>query len=162
MADYNSINLGKNFKMDYGFGGGSGGAMSNFSSIDLGTPYKADYGFGGVSTAAAAGGAAAAGANSFTLMQKLFGGTNAAGASTIGIAPAALGGASLLANGIMGMKQYGMAKKQYKFAKESFNKNFALQKQTLNSRMEGLADARASADPTAASGAQYMAKYGLK
>ena len=161
MADYNSINLGKNFKMDYGFGGGSGGAMSNFSGIDLGTPYKADYGFGGVSTAAA-GGAAAAGANSFTGMQKWFGGTNAAGASTMGYAPAALSGASLLLNGFMGMKQYGLAKKQFKFAKESFNKNFALQKQTLNSRMEGLADARASADPTAASGAQYMAKYGLK
>ena len=142
MVDYNSIDLGKSFKMDYGLGSGSGGAMAQLPT--------------------AASGVAGAGANSFTGMQKWFGGTNAAGASTMGYAPAALSGASLLLNGFMGMKQYGLAKKQFKFAKESFNKNFALQKQTLNSRMEGLADARASADPTAASGAQYMAKYGLK
>ena len=61
----------------------------------------------------------------------------------------ALNAAGGLASTIMGMKQYGLAKKTLAENKRQFQLNYDAQKQTTNARLEGRQAARVSRDPTA-------------
>ena len=171
-----------NFNPNYGLGGAKANPMAAMSQLPATGGYQANYGFAVPQTAgvnlntltnpgsafdslAKYGVGAAAGpvANpGFTGMQKWLGGTNAAGASTMGIIPAATTIGSTLLNGFMGMKQYGLAKDQFKFAKQAYRENIDMQKKTLNTRMEDRARARAAADPTEVSAEEYMQKNKLR
>lgn len=64
--------------------------------------------------------------------QSLFGGTDAQGMQTQGIVPAAVGAGTALAQSWLGFQQYGLAKDAFKFQKEAFNKNFAMQEDAYN------------------------------
>lgn len=61
----------------------------------------------------------------------------------------ALGAAGGLASTIMGMKQYGLAKKTLAENKRQFQLNYDAQKQTTNTRLEDRQAARVAANPTA-------------
>lgn len=74
----------------------------------------------------------------------------------------ALQGASSLANLYMGMKQYGLAKDQLAFQKDSFNKQFEVNKNLTNSRLEDRQNRRVLENPNATSAAEYMSKWGVK
>ena len=49
----------------------------------------------------------------------------------------------------LGFKQYGQAKKQLKFARNSFNKNYAAQRQTTNASLRDRQSARVASNPGA-------------
>jgi hypothetical protein len=74
----------------------------------------------------------------------------------------ALQGASSLANLYMGMKQYGLAKDQLNFQKDSFNKQYAANQQLTNSRLEDRQARRVLENPNATPVADYMSKWGVK
>ena len=74
----------------------------------------------------------------------------------------ALQGASALANLYMGMKQYGLAKDQLAFQKDSFNKQYDANKSLTNSRLEDRQARRVLENPNATGVADYMAKWGVK
>lgn len=75
----------------------------------------------------------------------------------------ALGTVSGLGSAFMGMKQYGLMKDQFKFQKDSFNKNFAAQRGLINSELEDRQRQRVRENPNqAVPVADYMAKYGVK
>ena len=88
----------------------------------------------------------------------------------------ALGGASLLGNLFMGMKQYGLAKDTLNFNKEQFWKQYDAQKNLTNSQLEDRQRARLAADTVRGSNGQsvanpnsnyrsvsdYMNQYGVK
>jgi len=144
-----------------GYGPGSANLLQP-PGTDLGAvPYSMDTSLGSVGTAAASV-AGAIDPNQFTSLQKWLGGTNAAGAQTMGYIPTALGIGNIGLNAFMGMKQYGLAKDQFNFQKDAFNKNYSLQKKTLNNTMANRARANAAANPNAMSEAEYMSNYGLK
>lgn len=84
------------------------------------------------------------------------------GVETPGWGGLALDSAQALGGAWMGMKQYGMAKDQLKFQKDAFNKNYAAQKQTLNSQLEDRQRARVGGSAGQIPVAEYMAKYGIK
>ena len=70
---------------------------------------------------------------------------------------------STLLNGYLGMKQYGLAKDSLAFEKDSFNKNYAAQKQLTNNQLRNQAQSkinmgRSDAIPVE----EYMAKYGIQ
>lgn len=74
----------------------------------------------------------------------------------------ALQGASALANLYMGMKQYGLAKDQLSFQKDSFNKQYAANQSLTNSRLEDRQARRVLENPNATGVAEYMSKWGVK
>lgn len=75
----------------------------------------------------------------------------------------ALGGASSLANMYMGMKQYGLAKDQLAFQKESFNKQYDANRTLTNSRLEDRQRARVASNAGAyQSVGDYMNEKGVK
>ena len=88
----------------------------------------------------------------------------------------ALGGASMLGNLFMGMKQYGIAKDTLNFNKEQFWKQYDAQKNLTNSQLEDRQRARLAADTVSNSSGQsvanpnsnyrsvsdYMSQYGVK
>lgn len=91
------------------------------------------------------------------------GGFNADGTKSNGWGGAALGLAQGLGSAYMGMKQYGLAKEQLQFSKDSFNKNYEAQKSMTNASMEDRQRARIAANPGAyQSVGDYMAKNGIK
>ena len=77
-----------------------------------------------------------------------------------------------LLNAYMGMKQYGLVKDQFNFQKNAWNKEFEVNKNLTNSRLEDRQNRRnAEAGNMAAWGwgaskpqdtASYMARYGVK
>lgn len=79
----------------------------------------------------------------------------------MGIAPAAIGAVSSLGNAWLGMKQYGLAKKQFKESKRQFNLNYARQTDTINRQLEDRQRARVAANSNAIPVAEYMAQYGV-
>lgn len=98
----------------------------------------------------------------------MLGGKNADGTSFNGWGGAALGALQGLGSAYMGMKQYGLAKDQLAFSKDAFNKNYALQKSTMQGRIDGKARARYAADPGGSGAAnadayvaQSLSRYGL-
>ncbi len=76
----------------------------------------------------------------------------------------AMGIASGLMSGYLGMKQYGIAKKTLSENKRQFDANYAVQKNLTNSRLEGRQKARNAASPDGGhmSPADYVQKYGVK
>ena len=74
-----------------------------------------------------------------------------------------VGIANSLANAYFGWKNLGLAKDQFKFQQESWNKNFANQVTTTNNQLEEKARQRYNASPTTnISPEEYMAKHGVK
>lgn len=59
----------------------------------------------------------------------------------------ALGGASALMQGFMGLKQYGMAKDQMNEGRRQFDLNYGAQRDLINTQLEDRARARASYNP---------------
>ena len=61
----------------------------------------------------------------------------------------ALGAAGGLASSYLGMKQYGLAKKQLEEARRQFYLNYDAQRKMLNTQMEDRQAARVASNPTA-------------
>ena len=75
----------------------------------------------------------------------------------------ALGGTQALMNAFMGMKQYGLAKKQLAESKRQFNLNYDAQRSTTNAQLEDRQRSRVAANPGAyQSVGDYMKQYGIK
>ena len=74
-----------------------------------------------------------------------------------------VGIANSLANAYFGWKNLGLAKDQFNFQKDSWNKNFANQVTTTNNQLEEQARKRYSNSPTSnITPEEYMAKHGVK
>lgn len=98
-----------------------------------------------------------------SLWDKFFGYRDANGIAHNGMGGLALGAASGLMNGYMAMQNYGLAKDQFNFQKNAFNKNWAAQKSTTNAAMSDRQAARVASNPTAyQSVGDYMTQYGIK
>lgn len=75
----------------------------------------------------------------------------------------ALGAASAGLNAYLGMKQYGLAKDQFNFQKESWQKEYDAQKGLTNASLEDRQRRRVAENPSLAQDtASYMSKYGVK
>ena len=86
----------------------------------------------------------------FLSLDGLLGTTNPqTGVQTPGWGGLALNTAQGLGNAWMGMKQYGLAKDQFKFQKDMMNKNYEAQKTTLNTQLEDRQRARIASNPGA-------------
>lgn len=94
-------------------------------------------------------GAAADAAKGFTptFMQKLTGYYDPKTGMTVqGVGQLGLGAVDALLGGYLGMKQYGMAKKQLAFQQDAFNKNYEAQRSSYNRDIESRARDMASRD----------------
>lgn len=81
------------------------------------------------------------------------------GMRTDGWGGLALSTAGGLFNAYMGMKQYGLAKKQLSFQKDAFERNYASQRTSLNTQLEDRQRARVASNAGAyQSVGDYMAK----
>ena len=67
-----------------------------------------------------------------------------------------------LGNLYLALKNYGIAKDTLKFQKDAFNKNYAAQRNLINSSLEDRQRRRVQENPNATPVDQYMAKYGVK
>lgn len=77
-----------------------------------------------------------------------------------GLALNTIGG---LGQAFMGMKTYGLAKDQFRFQKNAWNKEFAAQKGLINSQLEDRQKRRVAEQPGQHDDvASYMSKYGVK
>lgn len=76
----------------------------------------------------------------------LFGGVKD-GVRDLGKFDYGLAAGSALMNAFMGMKQYGLAKKQFGLQKEFANKNYEASRTDYNNRMDGRAREMAAANP---------------
>lgn len=84
------------------------------------------------------------------------------GQRTMGAGGMALGAAQGLFNGWLGMKQYGLAKEQMAFQKNSFAKNWEAQKTSVNSQLEDRQRARVASNAGAyQSVGDYMKQNGI-
>lgn len=82
---------------------------------------------------------------------------------TQGFAVPALSALAGIGNTYLGMKQFGLAEDAFKFQKKAWERDFAVQKNLVNSEMSDRQNARLAANPGAyASEAEYMKKYGVK
>lgn len=98
-----------------------------------------------------------AGAGGKGFWDGMLGGKNADGTSFNGWGGLALGTAQGLFGGYMGMKNYGLAKQSLAQGKEQFERNYAAQKTTTNSRIADQYEARKSYAPSAmGSKEEYM------
>lgn len=80
-----------------------------------------------------------------------------------GVLGPALAGAQSLASLFMGMKQYGLAKDQLAFQKDSFNKQYDTNRTLTNSRLEDRQKARVASNASAyQSVGDYMNQNGVK
>lgn len=130
------------------------GATYGAGPMDMGT----GWGGGGI-----AGAAPANVPFEPTAMQRFTGYRDPNGISDGGWGGLALGAASSLGNLWLGMKQYGLAKEQLAFSKDSFSKNWGAQVNTTNAALSDRQAARVASNPGAYdSVASYMAKYGIK
>lgn len=85
------------------------------------------------------------------------------GIKTDGWGSMALNAGSGLFNAYMGMKQYGLFKDQLNFQKNSFERNFAAQRDSVNTQLEDRQKARVAANPGAyQSVGDYMAANRMK
>lgn len=93
-------------------------------------------------------------------MDNLAGWKGTDGTEHAGWGGTALGAAQGLFNGWMGMKQYGLAKDQFNFQKDSFAKNWEAQKRTVNTQLQDRQVARvASRDGAPTSPYQSVGAY---
>lgn len=132
---------------------------AGLSSMPSGNPLTMAAGVGPV-----AGGGSTPGFMQSDWWKGAFGGYDPkTGERSNGAAGAALGGVQALANLWMGMKNYGLMKKQLAFSQDSFNRNFAAQASTTNSRLEDRQAARVASNAGAyESVASYMDKNRIK
>jgi hypothetical protein len=101
-----------------------------------------------------------------------FGGVDANGNKTMGKAELGLGALSAGINAFMGMKNYGLAKKQFNFQKAAWEREFAAQKGLTNAQLSdrqnrrnaeaGNIQALTGVSVNPQDTASYMAKYGVK
>jgi len=99
----------------------------------------------------------------FTGMQKMWGGTNAAGESTMGWGTAGLKVGQTLLNGYLGLQSLGVAKDQLDFQKKAFNMNYQSQKQATNRQLRDRQMRRQHERPDYyQSVGEYMNKNGVK
>lgn len=83
--------------------------------------------------------------------------------ATSGFALPTLSALAGIGNAYLGMKQYGLAKDSFKFQKKAWERDFAVQKNMINSEMTDRQNARVAANPGAhESTASYMSKWGVK
>ena len=93
----------------------------------------------------------------------LLGGKDPSGMQTNSLLGAGMGILQGLGSAYMGMQQYGLAKEQLQFSKDSFNKNYAAQAKMTNAMLEDRQRARVAANPGAyQSVGDYMAKSGIQ
>lgn len=84
------------------------------------------------------------------------------GMKSQGMLGAGIGAASSIFNAYMGMKQYGLAKEQFKFNKDMTTRNFNAQANMTNSNLADRQTARNAAGGGNRDVAGYMADYGVK
>lgn len=97
------------------------------------------------------------------MMKFLLGGKNADGSTSMGALPAGISAGSALLNGWLGMKQYGLAKKQINASIDSSRNNFNAQAKTTNRSIEDRQRYRNATQPGVHQDtASYMAKYGVQ
>ena len=95
-------------------------------------------------------------------LQALTGYTLGDGTKVNGWGTPAIGAASALMNGYLGMQNYNLAKDQFDFQKSAFNKNWAAQSKMTNASLADRQAARVAANPTAyQSVGDYMKQYGV-
>lgn len=92
------------------------------------------------------------------LPEGFLGTTNADGTKTDGWGGTAIDLATGLGNAYMGMKQFGLAKDQFKHAKTMDMNNYNNQVSLVNQNMEDRQRARAAANPNAVPVDEYMRK----
>jgi len=93
----------------------------------------------------------------------MLGTEDANGFKTQGWGGMAIGAASGLLNGYMGMKQYGLAKDQLEEGKRQYDANYAAQRSTTNASLEDRQRARVASNSGAyESVGSYMNKNGIK
>lgn len=82
---------------------------------------------------------------------------------TPGVAGTALGAASGLLGGYIGLKQYGLARDSLEQNQEQFDLNYDASKRTTNARLEDRQRARVASNPGAyESVGNYMNKHGVR
>jgi hypothetical protein len=67
-----------------------------------------------------------------------------------------------LGNLYLALKNYGIAEDSLKFQKDAFNKNYAAQRNIINSSLEDRQRRRVQENPNAMPVDEYMARYGVK
>lgn len=144
-----------------------GGALNGSILPDIGAStasrFMANNPMAGMGGGAVGTGALAVGRPDFFSLDGFLGRTNADGSKTNSWGGAALGLIQGLGSAYMGMKQYGLAKEQLQFSKDSFNKNYEAQKSMTNVSMEDRQRARVASNAGAyQSVGDYMAKNGIK
>ena len=151
----NFMGGGSDYSSLLGFGNTGYAPMTDFlNSGNIALPTQ---------TGAVGTGSLAGGRPDFLSWDGLMGGTNVDGTKSNGWGSAALGLIQGLGSTYMGMKQYGLAKEQLQFSKDSFNKNYAAQAQMTNASMEDRQRARVASNAGAyQSVGDYMAKNGIK
>lgn len=121
------------------------------------------FDLGGYLNPAASTASAAKSITDPSFMQGMIGYTNPDGTKVNGWGGAALGLLQGLGSAYMGMQQYGLAKDQLQFSKDSFAKNYGAQKSITNATMEDRQRARVASNPGAyQSVGDYMAQNGIK
>lgn len=147
--------------MDAPFGYGQGGLRTNdYSSFSTYGQPQTSYNLGGAQPTEAPQGLM----DSFNAL-KWFGSTDKNGVRSMGKADYLLGGLGAIGSGLQaftGLQQYGLAKKQFQFQKDAWEKQYAAQKGLINSELEARQNRRVLEDPRNMATAEYMAKYGVK
>lgn len=104
--------------------------------------------------------------NNLTFGQRLFGKVDPTTGKQVtqGFALPALGAVSSIGNGLLGLKQFGLAKKSFNFQKDAFNRSFEAQKNITNSDLVDRARARQAASPNGntLSEAETLSRFGVK
>lgn len=75
---------------------------------------------------------------------------------------AALGAIGGLGNAFMSMRNYGLARDALASSKDQFNKNYAAQRDTINTQLEDRQRARVAANPNSESVESYLARNRIK
>lgn len=140
--------------------------MDDFLYPTTGPDYAADFGFSSIPTGYAPSGVMTplTGSNPPpTAWQKAMGFTGADGMKTAGWAPTALGAASGIFNGWLGLEKLDVAKQTLAENKRQFDMNWGAQKGLVNSDLEARQRARVGNRPDAyRSVGDYMQTYGVK
>lgn len=84
------------------------------------------------------------------------------GIKTDGWGSSAIGAANSIFGAYMGMKQYGLAKEQFKFNKDMTTRNFNAQAGLTNSSLADRQGSRRAAGESVQDVASYMGQYGVK
>lgn len=143
---------------------GSGVSMMNWGgSADVPRPVLPGMPMGAVAATTPGSASASAVPGGGSWWDGMLGKTNMNGTRTDGWGGLALGAASSLLNGWMGMQQYGLAKKQLSEGKRQFDMNWDAQKATTNSALEDRQRARVASNPGAYESIDsYMNRNGIK